>query len=144
MLKTIEEVNILQLMKDIKNMISNRVFELNSNNYEIKLFKEGRNIDLQPLINLLNVMVKDDYLITEIYFESEADFERCCSISYDKRVNEIVHSIRIDKIKFANKDSYSGTLIYHEAYNGKLRFELDCIKYLTRSQKERLWEDGNQ
>ena len=134
MLKTIEEVNILQLMKDIKNMISNRVFELNSNNYEIKLFKEGRNIDLQPLINLLNVMVKDDYLITEIY----------CGISYDKRVNEIVHSIRIDKIKFANKDSYSGTLIYHEAYNGKLRFELDCIKYLTRFQKECLWEDGNQ
>ncbi len=32
-MKAIEEVNILQLMKDIKNMISNRVFKSDSNNY---------------------------------------------------------------------------------------------------------------
>lgn len=143
-MKAIEEVNILQLMKDIKNMISNRVFKRDSNNYEIKLFKEEENIDIQPIMNLLNVMVKDDYLITEIYFESEADFERCCGISYNNRINEIIHSVRIDEVKFANEDRYSGTLIYHEAYNGKLRFELDCIKYLSRFQKERLWDDRNQ
>lgn len=143
-MKTIEEVNILQLMKDIKNMISHRVFECDSNNYEIKLFKGEKSIDIQPIMNLLNVMVKDYYLITEIYFESEGDFERYCGISYNNRISEIIHSVRIDEVKFANEDIYSGTLIYHEVYNGKLRFELDCIKYLSRFQKERLWDDGNQ
>lgn len=143
-MKTIEEVNILQLMKDIKNMISHRVFECDGNNYKIKIFIEERNVDIQPIMSLLNIMVKDDYLITEIYFENEADFERCCGISYNNRINEIIHSVRIDEVKFANEDRYSGTLIYHEAYNGKLRFELDCIKYLSRFQKERLWDDRNQ
>lgn len=144
MLKRIEEVNILQLMKDIKNMISNSIFESDSNNYKIKIFKQGENIDLNPVMKLLNLMVKDDYLITEIYFESENDFEGCIGFSYNRRVNEILNSIRVEEIKFNNEDSYSGTLIYHEVYNGKLRFELACIKYLSRFQKERLWDDANQ
>ena len=144
MLQKIESINLLQLAKNINHIIFEGKLQLNTDEYEIEIEKSNNVTDLQPLLKLLSLMVKDSYLVTEIYFESEADFERCCGISYDKRVNEIVHSIRIDKIKFANKDSYSGTLIYHEAYNGKLRFELDCIKYLTRFQKECLWEDGNQ
>lgn len=139
MLQKIEKVNLLKLMRDIKNMISEGKMELKNNDYEIKINKSDNIIDLEPLMKLLNIMVKEDYLVTELYFENKADFESCFNIKYEDRLNEIFHSIRIEEIKFEQEETYTGTFIYHEVYGGKLKFELACIKYLAGFQRQIIW-----
>ena len=135
MLEKIEEINLLKLMKDIKNMISEDRLELKNDDYEIKLSTNDSITDLGPVIKLLDIMIKEDYLVPEVYFESKDDFERCFNIKYEDRLNEIFHSIRIEEIKVEAEDTYNGTFIYHEAYGGKLKFELACIKYLSKFQR---------
>ena len=140
MLQKIEEINLLKLMKDIKNMILEDKLELKNEDYEIKISKSDNITDLEPLIKLLNIMVKDDYLVTELYFENKVDFEKNFNIKYDDKLNEILHSIRIEEIKCEDEDTYNGTFIYHEVYGGKLKFELACIKYLTKFQRQIIWD----
>ncbi|MDO5516665.1 MAG: hypothetical protein Q4F66_03865 [Clostridium sp.] len=140
MLQKIEDINLLKLMKDIKKMISEGKLELKSEDYEIKISISDSVSDLEPVIKLLNIMVKEDYLVPELYFESKADFERCFNIKYEDRLNEIFHSIRIEEIRVEQEDTYNGTFIYHEVYGGKLKFELACIKYLTKFQRQIVWD----
>lgn len=135
MLQKIEEINLLKLMKDIKNMISEGRLELKNEDYEIKLSTSNNNTDLEPVIKLLDIMIKEDYLVPELYFENKEDFERCFNIKYEDRLNEIFHSIIIEEIKVEAEDTYNGTFIYHEVYGGKLKFELACIKYLSKFQR---------
>lgn len=139
MLEKIEDINLLKLMKDIKNMISEKNLELKTDEYEIKISISDNVTDLEPVIKLLNLMVKENYLVPELYFESKDDFEKCFNIKYEDRLNEIFHSIRIEEIKVKHEDSYNGTFIYHEVYGGKIKFELACIKYLTKFQRHILW-----
>ena len=140
MLQKIEEINLLKLMKDIKNMILEDKLELKNEDYEIKISKSDNIINLEPLMKLLNIMVKEDYLVTELYFENDADFEKCFNIKYEDRLSEIFHSIRIEEIRCEDEDTYNGTFIYHEAYGGKLKFELSCIKYLSKFQRQIIWD----
>ena len=142
MLQKIEEINLLKLMKDIKNMISEGKVELKNEDYEIKISKNNNITDLEPLMKLLNIMVKEDYLVTELYFENKTDFEKCFNVKYENRLNEIFHSIRIEEIRWEDEDTYNGTFIYHEVYGGKLKFELACIKYLARIQRQIIWDIG--
>ena len=123
MLQKIEEINLLKLMKDIKNMISEGKVELKNEDYEIKISKNNNITDLEPLMKLLNIMVKEDYLVTELYFENKSDFEKCFNVKYENRLNEIFHSIRIEEIRWKDEDTYNGTFIYHEVYGGKIKFE---------------------
>lgn len=139
MLQKIEEINLSKLMKDIKNMISEDKLELKNEDYEIRISKSDNVTDLGPLIKLLNLMVKEEYLVTELYFENDTDFERCFNIKYEDRLSEIFHSIRIEEIRCEDEDTYNGTFIYHEAYGGKLKFELACIKYLSKFQRQIIW-----
>lgn len=140
MLQKIEEINLSKLMKDIKNMISEDKLELKNEDYEIRISKSDNITDLGPLIKLLNLMVKEEYLVTELYFENDTDFERCFNIKYEDRLSEIFHSIRIEEIRCEDEDTYNGTFIYHEAYGGKLKFELACIKYLSKFQRQIIWD----
>ncbi|WP_195999848.1 hypothetical protein [Clostridium sp. 1001271B_151109_B4] len=140
MLQKIEEINLSKLMKDIKNMISEDKLELKNEDYEIRISKSDNVTDLGPLIKLLNLMVKEEYLVTELYFENDTDFEKCFNIKYEDRLSEIFHSIRIEEIRCEDEDSYNGTFIYHEAYGGKLKFELACIKYLSKFQRQIIWD----
>lgn len=142
MLQKIEDIDLLKLMKDIKNMISQDKLELKNEDYEIRISKSDSSINLEPLMKLLDIMVKEDHLVTELYFENKADFENCFNIKYEDKLNEIFHSIRIEEIKVEHEDTYNGTFIYHEVYGGKLKFELACIKYLTNFQREILWDLG--
>ena len=87
-------------------------------------------------------MVKEDYLVTELYFENKTDFEKCFNVKYENRLNEIFHSIRIEELRWEDEDTYNGTFIYHEVYGGKLKFELACIKYLARFQRQIIWDIG--
>ena len=140
MLQKIEEINLSKLMKDIKNMISEDKLELKNEDYEIRISKSDNVTDLGPLMKLLNLMVKEEYLVTELYFENDADFERCFNIKYEDRLSEIFHSIRIEEIRREDEDTYNGTFIYHEVYGGKLKFELSCIKYLSKFQRQIIWD----
>ena len=140
MLQKIEEINLLKLMKDIKNMISEGKVELKNEDYEIKISKNNNITDLEPLMKLLNIMVKEDYLVTELYFENKTDFEKCFNVKYENRLNEIFHSIRIEELRWEDEDTYNGTFIYHEVYGGKLKFELSCIKYLSKFQRQIIWD----
>ena len=142
MLQKIEEINLLKLMKDIKNMISEGKVELKSEDYEIRIRKNDNITDLEPLMKLLNIMVKEDYLVTELYFENKTDFEKCFNVKYENRLNEIFHSIRIEELRWEDEDTYNGTFIYHEVYGGKLKFELACIKYLARFHRQIIWDIG--
>ena len=142
MLQKIEEINLLKLMKDIKNMILEDKLELKNEDYEIKISKSDNIINLEPLMKLLNIMVKEDYLVTELYFENKTDFEKCFNVKYENRLNEIFHSIRIEELRWEDEDTYNGTFIYHEVYGGKLKFELACIKYLARFQRQIIWDIG--
>lgn len=140
MLQKIEEINLSKLMNDIKNMISEDKLELKNDYYQIRISKSDNVTDLGPLMKLLNLMVKEEYLVTELYFENDTDFERCFNIKYEDRLSEIFHSIRIEEIRREDEDTYNGTFIYHEVYGGKLKFELACIKYLTKFQRQIIWD----
>ena len=119
MLQKIEEINLSKLMNDIKNMISEDKLELKNDYYQIRISKSDNVTDLGPLMKLLNLMVKEEYLVTELYFENDADFERCFNIKYEDRLSEIFHSIRVEEIRREDEDTYNGTFIYHEVYGGK-------------------------
>lgn len=140
MLQKIEEINLLKLMKDIKSMILDGKLKLKNEDYEVRISKSDNITDLEPLIKLLSIMVKENYLVTELYFENEADFEKCFNIKYEERLSKIFHSIRIEEIKVEQEDTYNGTFIYHEVYGGKLKFELACIKYLSKFQRQIIWD----
>ena len=142
MLQKIEEINLSKLMNDIKNMISEDKLELKNDYYQIRISKSDNVTDLGPLMKLLNLMVKEEYLVTELYFENKTDFEKCFNVKYENRLNEIFHSIRIEEIRWEDEDTYNGTFIYHEVYGGKLKFELACIKYLARFQRQIIWDIG--
>lgn len=81
MLQKIEDINLLQLMKDIKSMILEDRTELKNEDYEIKIIKSNSTNDFTPLIKLLDIMVQENYLVPELYFENIDDFEKCF-ISY--------------------------------------------------------------
>lgn len=142
MLQRMEDINLLQLMKDIKSMILEGKTELKNEYYEIKISKSNSANDLTPLIKLLNIMVQENYLVPELYFENIDDFQKCFNMKYEEKLNEIFHSIRIEEIKVEQDDTYNGTFIYHEVYGGKLKFELACIKYLTGFQRQIIWDLG--
>lgn len=139
MLQKIESINLLQLAKNINHIIFEGKLQLNTEEYEIEIEKSNNVTDLQPLLKLLSLMVKDSYLVTEIYFENKDDFEKCFNMKYDDSLNEVFHSIRIKKIKFQGEETYSGTFIYHETFGEKMKFQLAYIKYLSRFQKEEMW-----
>ena len=83
MLQKIESINLLQLAKNINHIIYEGKLQLNTEEYEIEIEKSNNVTDLQPLLKLLSLMVKDSYLVTEIYFENKDDFEKCFNIKYD-------------------------------------------------------------
>lgn len=139
MLQNIEDINLLKLMKDIKYMISEGKTEFSNEDYKIILSKNTNVNNLTPIVNLLDLVVQEYYLVPEVYFESKDEFERCFSIKYDDSLYEIFNSIRIEEIKVQSEDTYNGTFIYHEVYGGKLKFELACIKYLSKFQRQILW-----
>ncbi len=135
----IEDVNLLKLMKDIKNILDQNKLELKSNDYEIKLNKFEGATYTEPIKKLLDIMVKENYLLTEVFFQSEEDFENTFEFKYDDKVIEAFNSILVEQIVFYDEEEYSGTLIYHENNDGKLTFQLACIKYLSNFQKGELW-----
>lgn len=138
-MEQIENINIQKLMKYIKAMIENEEFNISTEDYEIKLLKSDNVSNIEPLKKLLCTMVQENYIVTELYFENVEEFKKYFGHKYEENYNEIFHSIRIEEIKFAGEETYSGTLIYHEVYGGKLKFQLSCINYLTKFQKEILW-----
>lgn len=139
MLQKIEDVNLLKLMKDIKNMIKEDKLEFKNDDYEIKLSKNSDVTNLSPLIKLLDVMVQNYYLVPEVYFDSKDDFESYFGTKYNDKLYEVFHSIRIEEIRVESEDTYNGTFIYHEAYGDKLKFQLACIKYLSKFQRQIIW-----
>lgn len=85
MLQKIESINLLQLAKNINHIIFEGKLQSNTEEYEIEIEKSNNVTDLQPLLKLLSLMVKDSYLVTEIYFESKDDFEKCFNITTNNR-----------------------------------------------------------
>ena len=68
MLQKIEDINLLKLANDIKYMVSNEKVKITTNDYELEIKFNNDFIDLKPLLKLLDIMIKDDCLITELYF----------------------------------------------------------------------------
>lgn len=138
-MEQIENINIQKLMNNVKTMIDRQEWSVSTEDYEIKLIKSEEVTNIEILKKLLDTMVKENYIITELYFENIEEFKKHFGCDYNESCNEIFHSIRIDEIKFEADETYSGTLIYHEEYGGKLKFQLACISYLTKFQKDILW-----
>ena len=114
MLEKIQDINLLQLAKDIKNMIFNGELKTKTDDYELELEINNDYEKLEPLKKLLEIMIGDNCLITELYLENKNDFKKCFGEEYSKELNEIFHSVLIKEIKVQSDDSYMGTLIYHE------------------------------
>lgn len=49
MLQKIEDINLLKLMKDIKNMIAEDKLEFENEDYKIRISKSDSSIELEPL-----------------------------------------------------------------------------------------------
>lgn len=136
MLQKIEDINLLKLANDIKYMVSNEKVKITTNDYELEIKFNNDFIDLKPLLKLLDIMIKDDCLITELYFESKEHFKKYFNEEYSDKLNEIFHSIWISQIKCESEDTYSGTFLYHEMVGEALIFQLSCIRYLREFKKE--------
>ena len=96
--------------------------------------------ELKALKRLLEIMVHENFLMTELYFENKDDFKKCFNEEYSSKLNEIFHSVRVKEIKVQGEDSYMGTLIYHEIFGEKMIFKLAFIRYLRRFQREEHWK----
>ena len=131
MLEKIEDINLLNLAKDIKEMISDGKLKIKTDDYQVEL---EVNNDFKEL------MVHENFLMTELYFENKDDFKKCFNEEYSSKLNEIFHSVRVKEIKVQGEDSYMGTLIYHEIFGEKMIFKLAFIRYLRRFQREEHWK----
>ena len=140
MLEKIQDINLLQLAKDVKKMIFNGELKTKTDDYELELEINNDYEKLEPLKKLLEIMIGDNCLITELYLENKNDFKKCFGEEYSKELNEIFHSVLIKEIKVQSDDSYMGTLIYHEAFGEKMVFKLAFIRYLRRFQREENWK----
>lgn len=140
MLEKIQDINLLQLAKDIKKMIFNGELKTKTEDYELELEINNDYEKLEPLKKLLEIMIGDNCLITELYLENKNDFKKCFGEEYSKELNEIFHSVLIKEIKVQSDDSYMGTLIYHEVFGEKMVFKLAFIRYLRRFQREENWK----
>ena len=140
MLEKIQDINLLQLAKDIKKMIFNGELKTKTDDYELELEINNDYEKLEPLKKLLEIMIGDNCLITELYLENKNDFKKCFGEEYSKELNEIFHSVLIKEIKVQSDDSYMGTLIYHEVFGEKMVFKLAFIRYLRRFQREENWK----
>lgn len=140
MLQKIEDINLLKLANDIKYMVFNNKTEMTTDDYELSIKFNTDVSELKPLLILLDSMIIDKYLITELYFEGKDSFKKFFNNEYSNKLNEVFHSIWIDKIKCESEDTYSGTFIYHESVGEKFVFQLSCIRYLRKFQKEENWK----
>lgn len=140
MLEKIQDINLLQLAKDVKKMIFNGELKTKTDDYELELEINNDYEKLEPLKKLLEIMIGDNCLITELYLENKNDFKKCFGEEYSKELNEIFHSVLIKEIKVQSDDSYMGTLIYHEVFGEKMVFKLAFIRYLRRFQREENWK----
>lgn len=140
MLEKIEDINLLKLAKDIKGMVTKGEIETKTSDYELELEVNNEFNDLRPLVRLLEMMVHDDYLVTELYFENKENFKAYFGEEYNDELNEIFHSVIIKEIKVQSEDSYMGTLVYHEVFGEKMIFKLAFIRYLRKFQREAKWQ----
>ena len=140
MLEKIQDINLLQLAKYVKKMIFNGELKTKTDDYELELEINNDYEKLEPLKKLLEIMIGDNCLITELYLENKNDFKKCFGEEYSKELNEIFHSVLIKEIKVQSDDSYMGTLIYHEVFGEKMVFKLAFIRYLRRFQREENWK----
>ena len=140
MLEKTEDINLLNLAKDIKEMISDGKLKIKTDDYQVELEVNNDFKELKALKRLLEIMVHENFLMTELYFENKADFEKCFNEEYSSKLNEIFHSVRVKEIKVQGEDSYMGTLIYHEIFGEKMIFKLAFIRYLRRFQREEHWK----
>ena len=140
MLEKIQDINLLQLAKDVKKMIFNGELKTKTDDYELELEINNDYEKLEPLKKLLEIMIGDNCLITELYLENKNDFKKCFGEEYSKELNEIFHSVLIKEIKVQSDDSYMGTLIYQEVFGEKMVFKLAFIRYLRRFQREENWK----
>ena len=140
MLEKIEDINLLNLAKDIKEMISDGKLKIKTDDYQVELEVNNDFKELKALKRLLEIMVHENFLMTELYFETKDDFKKCFNEEYSSKLNEIFHSVRVKEIKVQGEDSYMGTLIYHEIFGEKMIFKLAFIRYLRRFQREEHWK----
>ena len=140
MLEKIEDINLLNLAKDIKEMISDGKLKIKTDDYQVELEVNNDFKELKALKRLLQIMVHENFLMTELYFENKDDFKKCFNAEYSSKLNEIFHSVRVKEIKVQGEDSYMGTLIYHEIFGEKMIFKLAFIRYLRRFQREEHWK----
>ena len=140
MLEKIEDINLLNLAKDIKEMISDGKLKIKTDDYQVELEVNNDFKELKALKRLLEIMVHENFLMTELYFENKDDFKKCFKEEYSSKLNEIFHSVRVKEIKVQGEDSYMGTLIYHEIFGEKMIFTLAFIRYLRRFQREDHWK----
>ena len=140
MLEKIEDINLLNLAKDIKEMISDGKLMIKTDDYQVELEVNTDFKELKALKRLLEIMVHENFLMTELYFENKDDFKKCFNEEYSSKLNEIFHSVRVKEIKVQGEDSYMGTLIYHEIFGEKMIFKLAFIRYLRRFQREEHWK----
>ena len=140
MLEKIEDINLLNLAKDIKEMISDGKLKIKTDDYQVELEVNNDFKELKALKRLLEIMVHENFLMTELYFEIKDDFKKCFNEEYSSKLNEIFHSVRVKEIKVQGEDSYMGTLIYHEIFGEKMIFKLAFIRYLRRFQREEHWK----
>ena len=140
MLEKIEDINLLNLSKDIKEMISDGKLKIKTDDYQVELEVNNDFKELKALKRLLEIMVHENFLMTELYFENKDDLKKCFNEEYSSKLNEIFHSVRVKEIKVQGEDSYMGTLIYHEIFGEKMIFKLAFIRYLRRFQREEHWK----
>ena len=68
MLEKIEDINLLNLAKDIKEMISDGKLKIKTDDYQVELEVNNDFKELKALKRLLEIMVHENFLMTEIYF----------------------------------------------------------------------------
>ena len=73
MLEKIEDINLLNLAKDIKEMISDGKLKIKTDDYQVELEVNNDFKELKALKRLLEIMVHENFLMTELYFENKDD-----------------------------------------------------------------------
>ena len=106
MLEKIEDINLLNLAKDIKEMISDGKLKIKTDDYQVELEVNNDFKELKALKRLLEIMVHENFLMTELYFENKDDFKKCFNDEYSSKLNEIFHIVRVKEIKVQGEDSY--------------------------------------
>ena len=67
MLEKIEDINLLNLAKDIKEMISDGKLKIKTDDYQVELEVNNDFKELKALKRLLEIMVHENFLMTELY-----------------------------------------------------------------------------